>query len=78
MVAAAACRANRAQAPSLAETPVWIYSEALPGGAVSQEQAAAIIRAQSLSTAVVIPPHLVQEVLDDARQLVAVEPEAWC
>ncbi len=71
MVAAAACRANLAQAPSLAEAPVWVYSEALPGGVVSQQQATAIIRAQSLSTAVEIPPHLVQEALDDARQLVA-------
>jgi hypothetical protein len=69
MVAAAACRANLTQAPALSEAPVWVYSDAIPAGTLEPEQGVAIVRAVSLSGAPNVPPHLVQQVLVDARQI---------
>lgn len=49
---------------------VWIYSEALPQGIVSQDEAAIIIRVLSLSHSSNLPNTLIQQSLDDTRLLI--------
>ncbi len=70
MLSATAGKANLHQLPSPEQTSVWLYSEAMPQGIVTADQATVLVRALSLSNASQVPTNLVYEVLEDARMMV--------
>ena len=70
MLAAASAKVGRSQLPSPEESSVWIYSEVLPKGYITPEQASALIRAIALSKAPDVPDGLVHTVLEDTRLFV--------
>ncbi|MGD8308814.1 MAG: DEAD/DEAH box helicase, partial [Chromatiales bacterium] len=69
MLSAAAAIAGLSQPPTIQEAAVWIYSEALPKGALTADQANDLLRASALSQAPSLPRSLLDEVLEDARRL---------
>jgi len=70
LLSGAAARAGLAHPPSADEAPVWIYSQALPQGALSAEEGAIVVRAVSLRNAPSVPDPLVAELLADARSFI--------
>ncbi len=70
MLSAAAARGGLSQPPIPQEAAVWIYSEALPKGILTPEQATALLRASALSQAPSMPRSLLDQVLEDARRLI--------
>lgn len=70
MVSMASAKANRKNAPRPEELAAWVYSDALPKGQLTPDQAMALIRATSLSQSSPVPRGLVSDVLADARQFV--------
>jgi hypothetical protein len=70
LLAAAASRAGMEYPPSPREAGVWLYSEVLPRGLLTQEQGTAIMRAVSLADAPTVPEALIRETLEDAREFV--------
>ena len=70
MLSATAGKANLSQVPSPEQTSVWLYSEAMPQGIVTADQATVLARALSLSNASQVPANLVYEVLEDTRIMV--------
>jgi superfamily II DNA or RNA helicase len=70
MVSVAAAAADREETPRPDELAVWVYSDALPKGQLTPDQATALLRASSLSQSPSVPPSLLREVLADARQFV--------
>ena len=69
-LSAVSAKVGRSQLPSPEESSVWIYSEVLPKGYITSEQASAIIRAVALSKALEVPDGLVHTVLEDTRLFV--------
>jgi len=69
MLAMAAAIAGLTQVPAADSAVLWLYSEALPQQLLSQEQAAAIVRALSLSQNQAVPVNLIEQSLADARLL---------
>ncbi len=67
LLAAAAQRAGLDHPPEPRQAPVWLYSEALPAGVLSPDQAALITRALALSQGDDnLPENLVRELAADA------------
>jgi hypothetical protein len=69
MLAKAAAMAGITQVPAADTAALWLYSEALPKQLLTQEQAAAIVRALSLSQNQTVPVNLIEQSMADARLL---------
>lgn len=69
--ACAALRGGLAQPPVGAAMAVWLYSEAVPRGWLSGEEAAAVLRADALLQAEEVPEPLLQQLIVDAGQSLA-------
>lgn len=68
LLALAADRAGLANPLSQQEAGVWIYTEALPKGLMTQSEAALIMRASALAQAPSLPDDLLISLLDEVRQ----------
>ena len=71
MLAMAGAMAGLSQVPSADTVAIWLYNEVLPQQILTQEQAAAIVRAMSLSQSPSVPVNLIEQSLADARLLCA-------
>ncbi|TAN47649.1 MAG: helicase [Methylococcaceae bacterium] len=71
MLAAAAVLAGQTQLPAPEQASVWLYTDVLPQQLLTAEQVAAIIRVMALSLSPQVPDHLLEQCLQDARQLIA-------
>lgn len=71
MLTATAVLAGQTQLPAPESASVWLYTEILPQQLLTAEQVAAIVRAMALSRSPEVPDHLLEQCLQDARQLVA-------
>ncbi|MBT4638768.1 MAG: DEAD/DEAH box helicase, partial [Deltaproteobacteria bacterium] len=71
MVAAVISQTDAVNPPELANAAVWIYSDGLPRGLLSNEQAGMIMGAISMMNASILPEDLIVRVLEDARELIA-------
>jgi hypothetical protein len=69
MLAMAGAIAGLTQIPATDTAAIWLYSEVLPQQLLTQEQAAAIVRALSLSQNQAVPVNLIEQSLADARLL---------
>jgi SNF2 domain-containing protein/helicase-like protein/SWIM zinc finger len=69
MLSATAVMAGLTHIPTIEEATIWIYSEALPQGIVTVDQAAAMVRTISLSHTSEIPDSLIHQSLEDTRLL---------
>ncbi len=58
--------------PSPADVGVWVYSEAVPGGFITHEEASLIMRAIGLGQAATIPRDLLVTLLEDVTSFVDV------
>jgi hypothetical protein len=71
LLAAAANRADQDLPPTAQQAGIWLYSEAIPSGQVTQDQAALIMRAIALSQgAEQVPEPLLWELAGDAAQFI--------
>ncbi len=70
LLAATAAKAGHEHPPTPADAGVWIYSEILPKGLLTQVQVGTIMQALSLAQASTLPEPLLQEVLQEARLLI--------
>ena len=70
MVAAVASQTDAVNPPELVNAAVWIYSEALPQGLLSNEQSGTIMQAISMMNASTLPDDFILKVLEEARQLI--------
>ncbi|MDD1642703.1 MAG: helicase, partial [Methylococcaceae bacterium] len=69
MLAMAAANAGLTQVPTADTAVLWLYTEVLPQQLLTQEQAATIVRALSLSQNQEVPVNLIEQSLADARLL---------
>lgn len=74
MLAMAAASAGLVQVPAADAAVLWLYSEVLPQQLLTQEQAAAIVRALSLSRNPELPVKLIEQSLADARMFCSAGP----
>ncbi|MDI1278423.1 DEAD/DEAH box helicase [Methylobacter sp.] len=70
MLAAAAVLAGQTHMPTPQSTTVWLYTDILPQQMLSAEQVAAIVRVMALSQSPQVPDQLLEQCLQDARQLI--------
>ena len=70
LLAAAADRAGRNTPLTRQEAGVWLYSEALPGGILDQQEAGLLMRGLSLSQAQEVPRNLVAELTEDVSRFI--------
>ncbi len=66
----AAAKAGRTTPATLQEAGVWIYSEALPKGILSDDEAALIMRTITVSQSPSIPQPLVEDILSDVESFI--------
>lgn len=66
-LATAADRAGMGIPKAATEAGVWIYSEAIPKGVLTQEEAGLIMQAVGLSQAPTVPEVLVEQLMKDTR-----------
>ncbi|MEZ4267616.1 MAG: DEAD/DEAH box helicase [Myxococcota bacterium] len=66
-VAIAARLAGADTLPEAATLPVWLYTDAVPAGAVSPEDAALVLRAHALSAAPAVPAALAETLLRETH-----------
>ncbi len=71
MIAALVSQTETTKPPELAEATVWVYSEAIPQGLLNSEQASIVTRAISLINATTLPDKLLEQILNDARELIS-------
>lgn len=71
MLTATAVLAGQTQLPAPESTSVWLYTDILPQQLLTAEQVAAIVRVMALSQSPEVPDHLLEQCLQDARQLIA-------
>jgi hypothetical protein len=71
MLTATAVLAGQTYTPAPESISVWLYSDILPQQFLTVEQVAAIVRVMALSHSPEVPEHLLEQCLQDARQLVA-------
>lgn len=77
LLAAAASRAGRESAPAPQQLGVWLYAEALPGGALTQDDAAVLMRAVALAQGGdALPQALLETLIEDAAAFVAMSARA--
>jgi superfamily II DNA or RNA helicase len=71
LLAAAAMRAGRSEAPSPQEVGIWLYGEVLPAGHLDQDEAALLMRAIALGRgAATVPEPLLVSLADDAAAFI--------
>jgi hypothetical protein len=66
----ATAKAGSTTPATLQEAGVWIYSEALPKGVLSDNEAALIMRAITVSQSPSIPQPLVEDILSDVESFI--------
>ena len=71
MLSATAVLAGLTQTPAPESVSVWLYTDILPQQRLTAEQVAAIVRVMALSQSPQVPEHLLEQCLQDARQLIA-------
>ncbi|MEZ5448935.1 MAG: hypothetical protein R3E89_08010 [Thiolinea sp.] len=64
---AAAARGGLELAPKAVEAAVWVYTDAVPQGWLSQEEAALVMRAVALAQAPELPASLLETLLEEVR-----------
>jgi hypothetical protein len=60
---------NQTQVPAITDAAVWVYTEILPSGLLTPEQAALVVQVVSCSLASNLPDMLIQQAANDVRQL---------
>ncbi|TAN65560.1 MAG: helicase [Methylobacter sp.] len=71
MLCATAVLAGQTHTPAPETTSVWLYTDILPQQLLTAEQVTAIVRVMALSQSPQVPEHLLEQCIQDARQLVA-------
>lgn len=71
MLCATAVLAGQTQTPAPETASVWLYTDILPQQRLTAEQVAAIVRVMALSQSPQVPEHLLEQCMQDARQLIA-------
>lgn len=71
MLAATTVLAGQGQLPAPEAVSVWLYTDILPQQILTAEQAAALIRVMALSQSPQVPQPLLEQCLQDARELIA-------
>jgi len=71
MLTATAVLAGQTHTPVPESTSVWLYTDILPQQILTAEQVAAVVRVMALSQSPHVPDHLLEQCLQDARQLIA-------
>lgn len=62
---------GQTQAPLVTEAAVWLYTEIVPRGVLSNEQAVHVLQVVSLSLSSALPEILIRQAAADARQMLA-------
>lgn len=62
---------NQTQAPAINEAAVWLYSEIVPSGLLTTEQAALVVQVVSFSLGSNLPDRLIRQAASDVGQLFA-------
>ena len=70
LLATAAERADKPQAPSVEQAGVWVYSEALPKGWLDDKQAALIMRGVALLHSDTIPQTMLEALCQESREFI--------
>ena len=60
---------DQSQTPAATEAAVWLYSDLVPNGSLTDEQAARVVQVLSLSLATSLPEALVMQAADDVGLL---------
>ena len=71
MLAATAVLAGQTHTPAPESVTVWLYTDILPQQLLTAEQVTAIVRVMALSQSPQVPEHLLEQCLQDAKQLIA-------
>ncbi len=71
MLTATAVLAGQTHTPAPESTSVWLYTDILPQQLLTAEQVAAVVRVMALSQSPQVPDHLLEQCMQDARQLIA-------
>lgn len=71
MLCATAVLAGQTHTPAPETASVWLYTDILPQQLLTAEQVAAIVRVMALSQSPQVPEHLLEQCMQDARQLIA-------
>jgi hypothetical protein len=71
MLTATAVLAGQTHTPSPESTTVWLYTDILSQQILTAEQVAAIVRVMALSQSPQVSKHLLEQCLQDVRQLIA-------
>ncbi len=71
MLTATAVLAGQTHTPAPESVSVWLYNDILPQQLLTTEQVAAVVRVMALSQSPEVPDHLLEQCLQDARQLIA-------
>lgn len=71
MLSTTAVLAGLTQTPAPESVSVWLYTDILPQQRLTAEQVAAIVRVMALSQSPQVPEPLLEQCLQDARQLIA-------
>lgn len=66
-----AALARKTQAPSVTEAAVWLYTDIVPSGLLTPEQAAQVLQVVSLSLGSGLPETLIRQAASDVEQLFA-------
>jgi hypothetical protein len=62
---------NQAQAPAITDAAVWVYTEIVPSGLLTPEQAAQVVRVVSFSLGNNLPEMLIRQAASDVEQIFA-------
>jgi hypothetical protein len=62
---------NQPQAPAITGAAVWVYTEIVPSGLLTTEQAAQVVQVVSLSMGSGLPDSLIRQAANDVAQLFA-------
>jgi superfamily II DNA or RNA helicase len=71
MLAATTVLAGQTQLPAPESVSVWLYTDILPQQILTAEQVAALVRVMALSQSPQVPETLLEQCLQDARELIA-------
>jgi hypothetical protein len=78
LLACAAVRAEQEIPPTPQNAGIWLYSEALPNGILTQEEAGLLMRALALSQgAETIPDALLRDLAADVARFVSDQTQSW-
>jgi hypothetical protein len=71
MLTATTVLAGQTRTPAPESISVWLYTDILPQQLLTAEQVAAIVRVMALSQSQRVPDYLLEQCVQDARQLIA-------